>query len=92
MKFPARLQGYQFNHLVQRTDELYPALWVAPGSAASPLGAAMGMDADFVTGGLLLLQCFACDSQCVAMQWPTHWVALRGHAVQQRTASIARGM
>ena len=48
-------QGYQFNHLVQRTDELYPSLWVAPGSAASPLGAAMGMDADFVTGGRQLV-------------------------------------
>lgn len=47
---PPLLQGYQFNHLVQRTDEAYPALWVAPGSANSQLGRALGMDADFVTG------------------------------------------
>lgn len=49
---PASLpQGYQFNHLVQRTDEMYPNLWVASGSGASQLGVAMGMDANFVTGG-----------------------------------------
>ena len=41
---------YQFNHLVQRTDVAYPDLWVANGSAASPLGQALGMDGDFVTG------------------------------------------
>jgi hypothetical protein len=41
---------YQFNHLVQRTDVAYPNLWVANGSAASPLGQALGMDGNFVTG------------------------------------------
>lgn len=56
-------QGYQFNHLVQRTDELYPNLWVAPGSAASTLGQAMGMDADFVTGReFSCLECACVDS------------------------------
>lgn len=41
---------YQFNHLVQRTDVAYPNLWVANGSASTPLGQALGMDGDFVTG------------------------------------------
>lgn len=35
---------------MQRSDEMYPNLWVVPGSAASPLGAAMGMEQDFLTG------------------------------------------
>lgn len=35
---------YQLNHLVSQTANLYPNLWVAPGS-----GAAVGLPADFVT-------------------------------------------
>ena len=44
---------YQFNHLVSATDVAYPRLWVSPGSAATPLGRTLGMDADFVTGARL---------------------------------------
>lgn len=43
-------QGYQFNHLVQRTDVSYPTLWVAPGSGDGAVGRALGVQGDFVTG------------------------------------------
>jgi len=75
---------YQFNHLVQRTDVAYPNLWVANGSASTPLGQALGMDGDFVTGKSRLAGC------CL-------WVACRytaltnaGHAAWSLTPACAR--
>ncbi|PRW44956.1 croquemort-like mating [Chlorella sorokiniana] len=66
-------KGYQFNHLVQQTDELYPSLWVAPGSAASQLGGAMGMDADFVTVplGYVLLSWEPTDTAALVLRGVT---------------------
>ena len=42
---------FQWSQLVTRTDVAYPSLWVANGSQGTPLGRALGMDADFVLGG-----------------------------------------